>query len=126
MDSDKGTLVNVTPEMAKQMLALNPDAELAEAFTKSEEIQPYIKLMVAQSRGDEQQQKELWQWLKDLPFEKRYIHRVMAGLTIAFCDYDSATAEIDRKLITPEHCSQIREELEARAKQLRYLLKVFA
>ncbi len=85
--------------------------------------QPYIELFEACIAGKDQ--KSACQTLLSLPFEKRYIARVMRALQNAFCDFDTESVKVDLGCMSQSEIDDVIYQLKFRADQFQMLLKVF-
>ncbi|HWR35379.1 MAG TPA: hypothetical protein VN622_05860 [Clostridia bacterium] len=86
--------------------------------------QPYVQVFAAVISG--KNQAEALEAVKALPYEKRYITRVLNALTLAFCDFDDASLKLDFACLTHEQLQFAAGEIAKRAGQFNVLIKAFS
>jgi hypothetical protein len=93
----------------------------AKELATSLEMEPYRKLIIAQSKGSTGL-SELAA-IRNLPIEKHYVWRVASALERGLVDFDSKNVDADKKTLTLEDLARVTELLRYRPIQLCQFLK---
>jgi hypothetical protein len=83
--------------------------------------QPYIRAIVAALSG--RNEAEAFAAVKNLPYEKRYLARVLTALELAFCDFDTASLRMDFASLTSEELESVAQQIAVRGYQFNLLTK---
>ena len=96
--------------------------EGAEALSTSPEMEPYLRLAIAELQGvDPGPELEA---IRRLPLERRYVWRVVSALKWAFADFDSQNVLADKETLTEEDQTKVMDLLKHRPIQFCLFLKV--
>jgi hypothetical protein len=94
--------------------------EGAHELATSEDMEPYLRLIMAEMRGVDPT-AELGA-LRKLPLEKRYSWRVASALKWAFADCETESVKADRETLSPEDLGRVMELLKLRPIQFCMLM----
>lgn len=95
--------------------------EGAHELATSPEMEPYLRLIMAQMQGaDPVPELEA---IRQLPLAKRYVWRVASALKWAFADCETESVEADRATLPADEMSKVNELLKLRPMQFCIFLK---
>jgi hypothetical protein len=95
--------------------------EGAEDLVQSENMKPYLDLIVADMQG--QDVRPQLDEIRKLPLEKRYLWRIVSALKWAFADLETESIAADLQTLSPEQLAEIQDLLKLRPIQFCILLK---
>jgi len=95
---------------------------LGEALSRSDDMRPYVDLHAA--RITRKPTQALESTIRNLPYEKRYVHRLTTNLDLALADLDTETLKMDLAVLPIEKVAEIIDALKFRFLQLQHLVSV--
>lgn len=95
--------------------------EGASELASSPDMEPYLKIMMAEMQGADVQPHV--DALSKLPLEKRYVWRVASALKWGFADFDTEPVVADRETLNPDDFAKVRDLMKFRPIQFCMFLK---
>lgn len=103
---------------------LKPNPEGA-SLPDTPQMEIYDRIIKAAMQGYSPEFSAALRSLDALPFEQRYVWRVISALGVAFGDFDSACIRLDLDSLPGAQVDRMTEEMETRAVQFCILMREF-